>query len=327
VPDEKPSVLCAGILVADIFVPPVPALPGAGELRATEDFLIDSGGCAANTATCLAKLGVPTMVAGRVGSDLFGEFIARDLSGKGIDTTGLKRSTAQGTSKTVVLTVAGEDRRFIHTFGANAEFRVEDIAPALLSRAKLLYVGGYLVLPSVEQAQLAALFRSAREQGVRTVLDVVVAAGDTSLSMDALRGVLPFVDFFVPNDEEARVLTGETEARRQAECFLAAGCGTAVVTMGHHGTLLMNAQETLQAPVYPVEVVDGAGAGDAFAAGFTVGILEGWSMPETIRFASAIGASACTRLGCTTGVFDRPQAEAFLRSRPLEIRVQARPRQ
>src|SRR2546427_5230119 len=112
VPSEKPSVLCAGILVADIFVPPVPALPGAGELRATDDFLIDSGGCAANTATCLAKLGVPTAVAGRVGGDLFGEFIAGDLSGKGIDTTGLKRSTTQGTSKTVVLTVAGEDRRF-----------------------------------------------------------------------------------------------------------------------------------------------------------------------------------------------------------------------
>src|SRR5437016_5058656 len=109
----------------------MPALPKAGELRATDDFLIDSGGCAANTATCLAKLGVTTVVTGKVGSDLFGEFIARDLSRKGVDTRGLQRSAAQGTSKTVVLTVTGEDRRFVHTFGANAEFRVEDIEPAL----------------------------------------------------------------------------------------------------------------------------------------------------------------------------------------------------
>ena len=44
-------VLCAGILVADIFVPSLPSLPAAGELCATDDFLLDTGGCAANVAT------------------------------------------------------------------------------------------------------------------------------------------------------------------------------------------------------------------------------------------------------------------------------------
>jgi len=320
VPSEKPAVLCAGILVADIFVPPLAALPAAGELRATDDFLIDSGGCAANTATGLAKLGVRVTVAGKVGTDLFGDFVSQDLRGKGIDTAGVRRSRTSGTSKTVILTVAGEDRRFIHTFGANAEFRVEEIDPALVAQATVLYVGGYLVMPGVEQAQLAALFRSAREQGIRTVLDVVVSADDPTLSMNALTDVLPFVDFFVPNEEEARVLLGETEPRRQAERFRAAGCGTVVVTMGGDGTLLMSPEETLQAPAFPVEFVDGAGSGDAFAAGLIAAVLEGRSMPEALHFASAIGASACTRLGCTTGVFDRAQAEAFLRKHSLEIR-------
>ena len=51
-------VLCAGILVADLFVPPLVALPEAGQLVATEDFLMDSGGCAANTSTTLARLGI-----------------------------------------------------------------------------------------------------------------------------------------------------------------------------------------------------------------------------------------------------------------------------
>jgi sugar/nucleoside kinase (ribokinase family) len=320
VPNETPSVLCAGILVADIFVPPLPALPAAGELRATDDFLIDSGGCAANTATCLAKLGVSVTVAGTVGSDLFGDFIAQDLRNKGVDTAGVRRSHSAGTSKTVILTVTGEDRRFIHTFGANAEFRAEDVDPTLVSQASVLYVGGYLVMPGVEQTQLAALFRSARERGIRTVLDVVVPADAPAVSMNALADVLPFVDFFVPNEEEARVLTGETEPYQQAERFLAAGCGTVVVTMGGDGTLLMNADETLQASVYPVDFVDGAGSGDAFAAGLIAAFLEGRSLPEAIRFASAIGASACTRLGCTTGVFDRAQAEAFLQKHSLEIR-------
>src|SRR5262249_19475376 len=147
-----------------------------------------------------------------------------------------------------------------------------------------------------------------------------VPADHPMLSMSALSDVLPFVDFFVPNKAEARALAAETEPRQQAERFLEAGCGTVIVTMGGDGTLLMNARETLQAPVYPVECVDGSGSGDAFAAGWIAAVLEGWSMPEALRFASAIGASACTRLGCTTGVFDRAQAEAFLRKHSLEIR-------
>src|SRR5437660_775340 len=62
------QVLCLGILVADVFVPPLPALPAAGELRATDDFLLDTGGCAANVATCLARLGIRAAVLGRVGN-------------------------------------------------------------------------------------------------------------------------------------------------------------------------------------------------------------------------------------------------------------------
>ena len=66
--------------------------------------------------------------------------------------------------------------------------------------------------------------------------------------------------------------------------------------------------------------MDGSGAGDAFAAGFLYGLHEGWPTEETLRFGSAVGASACRRLGCTTGVFTREEAEAFLRRHALEIR-------
>src|SRR5436190_1578401 len=121
---ESPNiqVLCAGVLVADIFVPPMPSLPEEGELRATDDFLLATGGCAANVALSLARLGVGSTVSGRTGSDVFGDFIVGDLEARGIDTSGIRRSDTSGTSKTVVLPVIGQDRRFIHTFGANAEF-------------------------------------------------------------------------------------------------------------------------------------------------------------------------------------------------------------
>ncbi len=69
------SVLCAGLLVVDLFVPPLDRMPEAGELVDQDRFLVDSGGRAANTATCLVRLGVRAGVAGAVGEDVFGDFL------------------------------------------------------------------------------------------------------------------------------------------------------------------------------------------------------------------------------------------------------------
>jgi sugar/nucleoside kinase (ribokinase family) len=312
-----PGVVCAGILVADLFVPPLPSLPGAGQLLATDDFLVDSGGCAANTATCLVKLGVPTAVVGKVGHDIFGDFVEQDLRRKGLDATAISRSDARGTSKTVILSVIGQDRRYIHTFGANADFQGADIPEQLLERARVFYLGGFLAMPGLTQADLRRALRKAHANGAITVLDVIVPAGDQEASLAALEAVLPEVDYFLPNEEEARALTGETAPLEQAQHLLRAGCGTVILTMGKAGALLMNAQQTLQAPAVPVEVVDGSGAGDAFAAGLIVGLLEGWEASQALSFASVVGASACTRLGCTAGVYTRAQVEAYLAYNPL----------
>src|SRR5215469_3011406 len=74
-----PPVVTFGILVADVFVPPLEALPAAGELVATDDFLIAPGGCAANVALALRRHGVGVAVGGRVGDDVFGELVTREL--------------------------------------------------------------------------------------------------------------------------------------------------------------------------------------------------------------------------------------------------------
>lgn len=317
-------VVCAGIVVADLFVPPLPTLPTAGELLATDDFLLMPGGCAANTAIVLTRLGVSSTVVGKVGADPFGDFLEQDLLARGVDTRGLTRAPGHGTSKTVVLTVAGDDRRFVHTFGANADLGADDIERTLLEGADAFYVGGYLVLPRLEQAALAELYAAARARGARTILDVVVPSGDARISLDLVADVLPHIDFFVPNEDEARLLTGEMDPYRQAERLREAGASTAVVTMGPEGALLVDDERSIRLPGPDVEVVDGSGAGDAFSAGLIAGLLEGWDVERTLRFASVLGASACTKLGCTPGVFDRAEAERFLAAHPLESVARSR---
>ncbi len=312
------KVACAGILVADIFVPPLPGLPAAGALLATDDFLLETGGCAANTGTVLAALGGNVAVCGVVGDDVFGEFIERKLAARGLGTSAIRRD-AGGTSKTVVLTVAGEDRRFLHTFGANTRFNAADLRNPALDDAALLYVGGYLVLPALDPKATADAFAQARARGATVVLDVVVPAGDSS-GLSALETVLPQVDVFMPNDEEAETLTGLTDPRAQAERFLGMGARSVVITQGSRGTLVAEGGKVWTAGVYPIDFVDGSGSGDAFAAGYILGLLEGWDTPRRLSFASAVGALACTKLGCTAGVASRAAVEELMGAHPLDVR-------
>lgn len=319
-PAANAPVLCVGILVADLFVPPLARLPASGELIATEDFLVQPGGCAANSAIALRTLGVAAAVVGRVGDDLFGDLVEHYLQARGIDTSGVARTPGHGTSKTVILPVVDEDRRFIHTFGANAALTAADIPRAALEAAEVIYVGGYLVLPALHQGDLAERFRLARERGTRIVLDVVVPSGHADLSLDAVRELLPLADYFLPNEDEARALTGEAEPRRQAVRLVEAGARAVVIKRGERGTLVRSGDKTFALHAPPVEALEPSGAGDAFAAGLILGILEGWELERSVRFASVIGGSACTALGCYAGVFSREEANRFIAEHPAWAR-------
>jgi sugar/nucleoside kinase (ribokinase family) len=305
-PALHPRVLCAGILVGDLFVPPLSRLPAAGELLVTDDFLMGAGGCAANVAVVLSKLGVNSRVVGKVGRDSFGDFVTSALAALGIDVSFIGRSETTGTAKTVIVPVVGEDRRYVHTVGANAHLTGQDFSPEALSGVEVVYLGGYLVLPGLDHRAVVELFDAAHRAGARTLLDVVLP-GDTQASMDDLRMILPSVDYFLPNDDEARHLTGEQDPERQAARLNEAGAETVIITMGGDGLFVRSATDARQLPAPTVDVVDGSGAGDAFAAGLIVGILEGWSLERSLTFASEVGALACTALGCSAGIPDRQQ--------------------
>jgi sugar/nucleoside kinase (ribokinase family) len=302
----NPRVLCAGILVGDLFVPPLSRLPAAGELLVTDDFLMGAGGCAANVATVLAKLGVASRVEGKVGRDSFGDFVIDSLAVLGVDVSFIARSESMGTAKTVIVPVAGEDRRYIHTVGANADLTGRDFSAGALSGVEVVYLGGYLVLPGLSPAAVVDLFEAAHQTGARTVLDVVLS-GDTAASMNDLCSILPSVDFFLPNYDEARHLTGEQDAERQAAVFNEAGAETVVITMGAEGLVVRSAADAQHVAAPRVDVVDGSGAGDAFAAALIAGVLEGWSLERSLTFSSEVGALACTALGCSAGIPDREQ--------------------
>jgi sugar/nucleoside kinase (ribokinase family) len=310
------DVICLGILVADVFLSPVDSLPKEGELKTVDSFLSSVGGCAANTAIDLRRLGRGVAVLGKVGSNMFGDFVIAELQRHGIDTSHVKRSHALPTSSTVILNVRGEDRRYLHCIGANAEFSLADVDLSVLAGSRVLYAGGYFAMPGFSPSDLARLFREARKHSLTTVLDVVIPAG-LSVSLDRLEEVLPYTDYFLPNQDEARTLTGLDDPADQARCLarLNPAC-TIAITRGALGSLTKCGTALIDTPVFQVNSIDESGAGDAFSAGFITGLLENWPLDYILRFASAVGASCTQALGCHDGVFRFDQALSVLKARP-----------
>jgi sugar/nucleoside kinase (ribokinase family) len=314
---QSADVLCAGILVADHVCTPIHHLPAAGELVLADRILLTLGGCAANVAVGLAKMGVSAAVAGRVGGDVFGRVVADLLRETGVDVSTVTVTPGVDTSQTLIVNVKGQDRRFIHTFGANAAFRSGDIPRASVEHCKVLYLGGYFILDGVTQEELIPVFAAAKRSGAKTMLDVVTPGPGSYLPR--LEKLLPHVDIFLPNDHEAGLITGEADPVRQAERFLALGAKTAVITLGDRGAVLVGERIRLRSGTFPIEFVDGSGGGDAFAAGYVAGLLRGLDEAGCLRLASALGASCVRAIGTTTGVFTRAECDAFLQKNEVSI--------
>ncbi|MBW3543771.1 MAG: carbohydrate kinase family protein [Planctomycetes bacterium] len=309
--------LCAGIVVADHVCEPVDHVPAPGELVLSTRMDLSIGGCAANVAVDLARLGRTVAVAGAVGDDVFGRFIRERLGAAGVGCERLRDIPGRDTSGTLVINTRGEDRRFIHSLGANTSFTGSELDEATVRSARVLYLGGYLLYDELTAELAAAAFQRARAAGVLTVLDVVLPApGEYRARLDP---VLPLTDVFLPNSDEARLLTGLADPIEQAAEFRRRGAGRVVVTCGSGGAVVDAPEGRLRCGVYGVEFRDGTGSGDAFAAGFIHGLLGGSDLRRCLTYGTALGASCVRAAGATTGVFDAAALEAFIAAQELPV--------
>jgi sugar/nucleoside kinase (ribokinase family) len=221
---------CAGMLVEDTFCGPMTALPPEGQLLALDVMPVKAGGCAANVAIDLVKQGFTVDIVGCLGRDSSAEVVLSCLKEHSV---GCEQVTLVGgypTSKTVILLVEGEDRRYLHVFGSNRAFTVGHINRDWLKTLSVFYLGGLCALPAVTIAELRELLLFCREHNVTTVVDVVLAQAWTGA--EELKTLLPYIDYFLPNDDEARKITGQSDVLDQLRAFRTAGANCVVVTQG-----------------------------------------------------------------------------------------------
>ena len=311
------EIACVGILVEDTFCGPMKELPPEGRLLAVDAMPVKVGGCAANVALDLVKQGLSVDIIGCLGRDSAAKSLIAALEKHQVGCSHMVHSDQYPTSKTVVLLVEGQDRRFIHMFGANQALAVSQIRREWLDGVKVLYLGGLFAMPGIKTAELHGLLKYCRSQGIVTVVDVVIAQQWTG--GDELSVLLPEIDYFTPNDDEARHITGLTDPLEQLRYFQERGAHTVIITLGKAGAVAARGGQYWRSNIFPAKVVDPSGSGDAFDAGIITAIRRGWDLPAMLRYASALGASATRAVGTTAGVFTAAEAEAFVAAHPLPV--------
>ncbi|HLL51532.1 MAG TPA: PfkB family carbohydrate kinase, partial [Thermomicrobiales bacterium] len=130
---------------------------------------------------------------------------------------------------------------------------------------------------------------------------------------------LPYVDYFMPGLDEARLICGLQERHDVIRFFLDRGVRHTVLKMGAEGSSVAwrgasGDIEEIRVPAFAAPVVDSTGCGDAYCAGFIVGLLRGWDLEESARFGTAAAGLVIQGLGSDAGIIDFDHTVKFMRS-------------
>jgi sugar/nucleoside kinase (ribokinase family) len=304
-------VACLGVHIVDILARPIASPPLAGGRHMVDEVRITAAGTAAGTSVDLAKLGIETVVLGAIGDDELGELLVQTLDRHGVDTTRLVRKQDDRTSVSILLIGDdGERQVVVRLPGANSHLSLDDVDFDAIAGAELLHVGGVDVLGKFAGAPLLEVMAFARSRGVPTSLDVLGPCDERIA--ERLAPALRNADYFLPNADQITGMTGCSEPREAAAALRRLGVRCVVATLGAEGSLVSSDRGEAFLPAFDVPVVDTTGCGDAFAAGFIVGVLSGRDEQSAAWLGTAAAAQVVQGLGSDAGIRDLASTVALL---------------
>jgi 5-dehydro-2-deoxygluconokinase len=289
------------------------------DVRTFEKFL---GGSATNVAVAAARYGRRSAIVTRTGRDPFGTYVKRQLRDLGVDDAFVQPVDGPPTPVTFCEIFPPDSfPLYFYRYPIAPDLLIEpDSLPLQAIQDARVYwstVTGLSQEPS-RTAHLRAW--EARGRRTHTVLDLDwrpmfwphVEEGRKQVAQ-----ALDQVTIAVGNREECEVAVGETDPQRAVDALLQRGLQLAIVKQGPKGVLAATADERVEVPPFPVEVVNGLGAGDAFGGALVHGLLEGWALRRILEFANVAGAIVASRLECSTAMPTTEEVETALAGRSL----------
>ncbi len=310
------EVVSLGIHILDILGRPVTRIPPKQDVDLLEEIRLTVAGTAAGTSVDLAKLGANVLAMGAIGEDAAGNFIVDTMNRYGIDTSGLVRKTGVQTSATMLPIRPNGERPALHVLGANAELTIDDVDFDAIAGARHLHFGGTYLMSKLDGPPTAEILAFAREREIPTTLDLIAIERPDLLEI--IEPALPYVDYFMPGLDEARMICGLQDRRDVIRFFLDRGVRHTVFKMGGEGSSIAwrgadGGIEEIRVPALISNVVDSTGCGDAYCAGFMVGLLHGWDLLECGQLGTAAASLVISGLGSDAGIVDLDQTLDHMR--------------
>ena len=296
------TILCAGIIVLDeVFR--VDRFPQPDAKTPAHGFFVVNGGCAANAAVAIARLGGRALLAGPLGGppgeDANGDRVLAALARERVDCSGCQRIAGAPTALSAIFLDANGDRMIV----THHDDRLATLTPS--NPAQLAASADVVLADNRFPEFVRPICAAARARGLTVVLD---ADRPTHMSDDLFR-----IATHVVFSSECLRATAELDdlvaalaaVAHMTPSFLA-------VTHGPHDVLWLEGASLHKTPVFPVKAVDTLGAGDVFHGAFALALAEGREVAAALRFAAAAAGLKCTRLGGSMAAPYRAEVEALL---------------
>ena len=276
------------------------------------------GGSAANIAVGLARLQVPTSMISVVSDDPVGKYLKRFLEKEKIDTSMIR--TEKDCNNSLSLVEISPPSNFHSVFYrkdcADLRISISDINLERLKQARILLTGGTSLSGHPSRDTVYHALMRHRSEGHINVLDIDYRPAlwsSAEIVRIYMRLAVSLSDVVLGTCEELEAVSEYSDPDKIAAEMLQRGAKVVVAKMGEQGAVIYSANEKLLLPPYKIEVVSALGAGDAFAASFCFGLLQGWPLQECGAFANAAGALVATRLTCSTAMPHHHEIIEFIR--------------
>lgn len=301
------KILVVGEVNLDLILQGYTAFPAPGRETLVGDFLMTLGSSSAITGTGLVRLGNGVSFLGKTGDDPSGRFCVDRMIALGLDVSMLKLDSDLKTGITVAI-ASREDRSLVSYLGATTVLTASDIPDNVFAGFAHLHSSSFFLQRGLHPG-FADVYRRAKQHGLTTSLDPACDPDDQWDS--GLRGVLEYVDVFLPNEVELRGITGESDPLAAIRA-LGNGKTLTVAKLGRLGAMVEHGGKLFREIAPSIEPVDPTGAGDNFNAGFLHAWLRSRPLQEALRLAVACGSYSTQALGGSGAQPTEEQAFEFI---------------
>ena len=279
----------------------VPQYPEFNSKLAFLSHTVAPGGQCATAMVALARLGMRTRYAGKVGSDDEGRRMLRSLESEGVDFSNVAVIDGADTQTAfIIIDETSGERTIIWQRDERLLIAADEVDRAAVTSGRVLHLDGHNVEASIAAARVA------RAAGIPTVLDV-------DNIYEGVEALLPLIDFLISSSTFPGKITHESDLRGALRKLSEmTGSPFVAATLGASGVLAYFQGQYIHSPAFPVDCRDTTGAGDAFHGGFIYGLLAGFSVEKTLRFANAVAALKCRSVGAQTALPSLDEVSALL---------------